>query len=64
MTMAAPLAYWKKQLGGVCRFSICQQISRRRAAASVKGARQKFVLDKTLTAGLKVAQGSIGYSSP
>ena len=51
--LAAPLAYWKKQLGGVLPVLDLPADKPRAAAASLKGARQKIILDKTLTAGLK-----------
>ena len=51
--MAAPLAYWKKQLGGVLPVLDLPADKPRAAAASGKGARQKIIIDKTLTAGLK-----------
>ncbi|MEO6164618.1 MAG: condensation domain-containing protein, partial [Candidatus Binatia bacterium] len=51
--LAAPLAYWKEQLGGALPILELPADRPRAAAASLKGARQKFVLDKALTAGLK-----------
>ena len=51
--LAVPLAYWKKQLGGVLPVLDLTADKPWAAAASVKGARQKIILDKTLTAGLK-----------
>ena len=51
--LAAPLAYWKKQLGGVLPVLDLPADKPLAAAASLKGARQKIILDKTLTAGLK-----------
>ncbi len=51
--MAAPLAYWKKQLGGVLPVLDLPADKPRAAAGSLKGARQKIILDQALTAGLK-----------
>ena len=51
--LAAPLAYWKKQLGGVLPVLDLPADKPRAAAASLKGARQKIILDRALTAGLK-----------
>ena len=51
--MAAPLAYWKKQLGGVLPVLDLPADKPLAAAASLKGARQKIILDKALTARLK-----------
>jgi amino acid adenylation domain-containing protein len=51
--LAAPLAYWKDQLGGALPILDLPADKPRAAAAGIKGARQKFVIDKALTAGLK-----------
>ncbi|HEX9453406.1 MAG TPA: condensation domain-containing protein, partial [Candidatus Binatia bacterium] len=51
--LAGQLAYWKKQLGGELPVLDLPLDQPRPATLSSKGARQKFVLDKALTAGLK-----------